>query len=63
MTTLNAAYNAGRRQGEHEANGAPMVATPYKQWPLSQLKKYKAHVAGWHAGRCSVPQRLGDDNG
>lgn len=60
MTTLNATYNAGRRQGEREANGAPMVATPYKQGSLSQLKKYKAHVAGWHAGRYSVPQRLSE---
>jgi hypothetical protein len=51
MTTLNAVYNAGFRQGQKEGKGPITAAAPFKQWPLSQLMKYTSWVAGWHAGR------------
>lgn len=54
MTTIDAAYQAGFKQGEREKGGAGMVPAPYKQWPMGQLDKYRAWIDGWSKGRGPV---------
>jgi hypothetical protein len=47
---LNHERRSGMKQGAKDrAAGTVLAACPYRQWPLSQLRRYQAWVKGWHA--------------
>ena len=50
MKAYNHERRSGMKQGAKDRKaGMPLRACPYRQWPLSQLRKYTAWVNGWHS--------------
>lgn len=44
-------HERGFQAGLKEREGSPLVPCPYRQWPLSALRKFKVWIQGWHKGR------------
>lgn len=56
MKSFNHEYRSGMKQGEvDKLCGGITKACPYKQYPISQLNKYRAWVNGWHKTFRSQP--------
>jgi len=57
MRTYPIVYRRGFTAGRREAAGLPMAPCPYRQWPLSALRKYRVWVTGWHDGKYAEKPR------